>query len=226
MEVKMNEFQELKESMDRFVDNIEEALTLQRKNIAKKTESFKSGVVDLHKQEKSLTEQLQKEKNDIESIKSKIDDSKGKNIASKEKYEDYEIRKNKLTQMKSQLLKESIELDDMVSQKEKLVQDYRERLHAQSQRDNSEVKLYEDLLGMIVDTSTPGTLLFTFKNFHDKDPNKSCSMTLEVSGEKFKILQTTPLLTNVTEIEDILNKSNNLPVFIMKSRELLISRVQ
>ena len=97
----------------------------------------------------------------------------------------------------------------------------------QRQRDNPELKLYERLLGMQIDASQPGTLHFEFRQFDDQDMARLCDITLDVSSEDFTILQSTPELDDEEikrQLLDTLNKHGDITSFLVKSRQLLISR--
>ncbi|SMN20142.1 similar to Saccharomyces cerevisiae YER018C SPC25 Component of the evolutionarily conserved kinetochore-associated Ndc80 complex (Ndc80p-Nuf2p-Spc24p-Spc25p) [Maudiozyma saulgeensis] len=222
----IKEFADLEQSMGQFSTDIQEALRLQRDNVRNVNTRFISEVNDLRNQAAELNEQYVKEQQDIETLKLQISTAKENNDISMRKYEDYQIRKNKLMQMKDNLTKESDELDAMVTQREQLVQDFRERLLAQAARDNSEVILYEQLLGMTVDASKSGTLVFTFSNFSEKKPDQKCSLTLNVSEPTFNIIDTNPPLDQEVKqhLIDVLNKSNNLSAFIVRVRKTLTAR--
>ncbi|CAB4253307.1 similar to Saccharomyces cerevisiae YER018C SPC25 Component of the evolutionarily conserved kinetochore-associated Ndc80 complex (Ndc80p-Nuf2p-Spc24p-Spc25p) [Maudiozyma barnettii] len=224
----IKEFTDLEQSMGQFSTDIQEALRLQRENVRNVNTRFISEVNELRNLVTTLNKQYVKEQEDIEGLKLQITSAKANNEISKGKYEDYQIRKNKLMQMRDQLTNESNELDAMVAQREQLVQDFRERLLNQASRDNSEVKLYEQLLGMTVDASKSGTLVFAFSNFNEKNPAQKSSLTLNVAGPTFTIMDTNPTLDQnmKQQLVDVLNTNNNLSAFIVRVREALAARIE
>mgnify|MGYP003365060600 CR=1 FL=1 len=228
METKIQEYADLQQSMDHFANNIEDALNMQRESVLQSSNRFKETVASLHETKQSLETQLAQDKQDFEAATTKTEVARKDNKEAKSKYEDYQIRKNKLMQMREQLEQESAELDDLLAQREQLVADFRERLQQQTIRDNSEVSTYEQLLGMGVNASRPGVLEFTFRNFSDADSSSTCSIVLDVSGDAFQITQTSPELskTTVEQLESTLNTSSSLPAFIVQARDALVDRVQ
>lgn len=223
----IEQFDKLKAKMETFTRTVQTDLNSKVHEAMTIMQHYRSEIDQLQVEQDILTTKLKKLDTDEVNIENEIQTFKTGNDEAKNKFQMYQIKKNQLTLKRKELLKESSEIDKLIQEKEIKVKEQREKLQLQRQRDHPEVKLYETLLGMTIDGSQPGMLSFIFNSFDNEDMDKSCSLNLDVSSEKFKILNTTPELnpnTEIIELESILNVNNNLPSFIVRSREALIRK--
>lgn len=224
MSEQFKEYSNLKQSMDQFSNDIQEALKLQREKVRYINNEFVSKVSEVQNQTKSLNEKFDATTKQMESLKKEIVEAKLSNEVSKTTYDEYQVRRKKLLQIGERLRREGQEMKEMEEKRDQILENFIERLHQQANKDNSEVKMYEELLGITIDSSTVGALSFTFTNYDEINPQAMCTMTLDVSGPSFEIIKVVPpLSSNIKQgLLETLNKENNLSLFIIRSRETLI----
>lgn len=224
MSDQFKEFTALKQSMDQFSNDIQEALELQRANVRRLDKEIISKATELRKERALLQEKYSNTSKLLESLKKEVIEANLSNEDSKKTYDEYQIRRKKLLQVGQKLRKENDELKELNEKQNQIITDFRERLHQQANKDNSEVTMYEQLLGITVDSSATGALSFTFTNFDEMNPSAKCTMTLDVSGPSFEITKVVPEISSDIQqtLLEALNEENNLPLFIVRARETLI----
>ncbi|CCC68957.1 hypothetical protein NCAS_0B08730 [Naumovozyma castellii] len=229
MEDQLDQFDNLKEKMEEFSKQIHVLMNNKMNSVFRTVQTFKDEMKELNLEHQILIGRLDKLQKEQEGLEIEIQTFKNDTDEARTKFESYQIRKRQLEMQHTALLTESSELDGMLQEKEKKISQYKEKLQSQRQRDQPEVKLYEKLLGMQIDASQVGTLFFKFEHFDDKDMARSCNFTLDVSGERFQVLDSSPVLdksSETTPLEDILNQGGNLPLFLVSMRDKLISRAR
>lgn len=220
-------FSELKQRMAEFEQRVYHALHKRTTSAAVAVQSYKDEVNQLATRQRVLQERVQQQK-ELE-IKLRSDQEAAKNDAegARSRLGTFKIRQQQLQAQQAALVEEGKELDSLMSQKQQEIQERRQQLLKQQQRDAPEVRLYEDLLGMRVDASQQGTLRFTFHHLDDKNSDASCQLTLDVSGEEFVLLETNPPLETEEERQQLtqrFNSNNDIRSFLVEARSTLASR--
>ncbi|CCF57711.1 hypothetical protein KAFR_0D00640 [Kazachstania africana CBS 2517] len=227
MEEQIDQFHLLKGKMENFAELIHNDMNLKMNTALNTVKTFENEKNKLQIESDSIRRQIKELEQSEKELAEDISLNESETDEVKNRLQTYQIRKKQLIAQKEQLLKESSELDNMIKSKETEAQEARIRIDRQRQRDNPEVILYEKLLGLKIDAAKSGILVFEYGNFDDKDMSRTCSLTLDVSQDKFVIIETVPTLdskTVIPHLQDILNVNNNLPMFIVESRTALTSR--
>lgn len=226
MDGNIDQFAHFKTRLDEFENEVQNALSKRTTSVAEVIQTYKDQVNQIQASQQVLLKRLSLLQQQEHSLEIEIETFRKDADDIKTKIEAYEVLKQRLESQRASILEESTELDKMLAAKEKELKEYKEKLLNQRKRDNPEVKLYEKLLGMRIDASQPGTLHFQFQQFDDTNMDHSCDLTLDVSGDKFTILSTSPELEKHTErmqLVDILNTQSDIPAFLMEARQKLIS---
>lgn len=115
------------------------------------------------------------------------------------------------------LLKE--QTDDLVKEKESRV--------SQSTKDAHEVSRFEAALGLHISASTQDVITFHF-NSQSADTSSQLSISLDVSQEAYKIVDSNPELPQIVKKELVLNLTNtdDLRLFLQSSRSQLMALSQ
>lgn len=227
MQEKIDQFTELRTRLDEFERQIQDALKKRMTSVLEAVQRYKDEVAELQSKQRVISEKFNKLQNEQEALEIERDTFKKDADDTKNKLEGYQIRKRQLEAQRAAVLEESSELDKMLETKEQEIRKQKEKMIKQRQRDNPEMKLYEKLLGMHIDASQPGTLHFEFRQFNDENMNRTCDITLDVSSDNFFIARSTPEIEDdgaKRKLMDTLNEQGDIATFLVKSRQMLISR--
>lgn len=227
MQQTIGQFTEFRSRLDEFERRIHETLNERMSSTLESVQRYRDEVEELQSRQRVISERFSRLQNEQEALEIERDTFRKDADDTKNRLEGFQQRKHQLESQRTAILEESTELDLMLEKKEQEIRKQKERMMKQRQRDNPELKLYERLLGMQIDASQPGTLHFEFRQFDDRDMARLCDITLDVSSEDFTILQSTPELDDEEikrQLLDTLNKHGDITSFLVKSRQLLISR--
>lgn len=157
-----------------------------------------------------------------------IESSQTLNNETTAKLEAFAIKKHRLEKEKQTLLDESRELDQMLLQKQKEIQHRKELLVRQKRKDYPEVAIYEQLLGLQLDSSQPETLQFRFARVRETDLTATCLLVLNVSHGGYRVASTSPPLpASTTEaLESQFNSTGDLPRFLKRARTELAAALE
>lgn len=225
MDGTIDQFAHFRTRLNEFENRIQNALNTRTSSVLEVVQTYRDQVNQIQISQQVLLKKLSLLQKEEHSLEIEIETLRKETEDIKIKIESYQLRKQRLESQRAAILEESTELDKMLAAKEQELKEYKQKLINQRKRDNPEVKLYEKLLGMRIDASQPGTLHFQFQQFDDKNMNNSCDLTLDVSGDKFTILSTSPELEQDTEkmqLVDILNTQSDIPAFLIEARQKLI----
>ncbi|KAG0664368.1 kinetochore-associated Ndc80 complex subunit spc25 [Maudiozyma exigua] len=219
------EYADLKQAMDQFSADVQDALKAKRANVADITNIFKSTALGLTNQINLLNESYETTSKELASLKQEYIEAEAVEEYTKKTHEEYLVRRKRLMQVKEKLDRESQEMEELDKKRHQMLRDFTEKLGQQVNKDDSEVKMYEHLLGINIDSSGAGVISFTFSNYDEMNPQAKCTITLAVDGPSFEIYKPTPRLPSEVrqELLDTLNKENDLSAFIIKARETLIA---
>lgn len=227
MQQTIGQFTEFRSRLDEFERRIHETLNERMSSVLQSVQRYRDEVEELQSRQRVISEKFSRLQTEQEALEIERDTFRKDADDTKNRLEGFQKRKQQLESQRTAILEESTELDLMLEKKEQEIRKQKERMMKQRQRDNPELKLYERLLGMQIDASQPGTLHFEFRQFDDQDMARLCDITLDVSSEDFTILQSTPELDDEEikrQLLDTLNKHGDITSFLVKSRQLLISR--
>ena len=219
------EYADLKQAMDQFSADVQDALKAKRDGVADITNTLMSTILELANQSTLINKNNENTSKELESLKQEYIEAEAVEEYTKKTHEEYLVRKKRLTQVKEKLDRESQEIKEMDKKRNQMLKDFTEKLVQQVNKDDSEVKMYEQLLGIKIDSSAAGVLSFTFTNYDEMNPQAKCTITLAVDRPSFEIHKLTPSLPSEVkqELLDTLNKENDLSAFIIKARETLIA---
>lgn len=227
MQQTIGQFTEFRSRLDEFERRIHETLNERMSSVLQSVQRYRDEVEELQSRQRVISEKFSRLQTEQEALEIERDTFRKDADDTKNRLEGFQKRKQQLESQRTAILEESTKLDLMLEKKEQEIRKQKERMMKQRQRDNPELKLYERLLGMQIDASQPGTLHFEFRQFDDQDMARLCDITLDVSSEDFTILQSTPELDDEEikrQLLDTLNKHGDITSFLVKSRQLLISR--
>ncbi|CAR29006.1 hypothetical protein ZYGR_0W00340 [Zygosaccharomyces rouxii] len=224
----MEDFGRLRERMVQFEQHLHHALNDRTSSAAVAVQSYRDAVSQLRTRQRVLIDKLEELK-ELE-IKLQEDQKNAQRDAegSRSRLGTFRIRQQQLQSQKSALVEESKELESLMVQKQREIDQRRAQLLRQRQKDHPEVKLYEELLGMRVDASQQGTLRFIFDHWDHENPLQECQLTLDVSGDQFVLLETVPPLESDEQKQELVerfNKNNDVRSFLIETRSILASRV-
>ncbi|GAV48530.1 hypothetical protein ZYGR_0K00350 [Zygosaccharomyces rouxii] len=224
----MEDFPSLRERMVQFEQHLHHALNDRTSSAAVAVQSYRDAVGQLRTRQRVLVDKLDELK-EVE-IKLQEDQKNAQRDAegARSRLGTFRIRQQQLQSQKSALVEESKELESLMDQKQREIDQKRAHLLRQRQKDHPEVRLYEQLLGMRVDASQQGTLRFTFDHWNQENPLQECQLTLDVSGEHFVLLETVPAFESDKQKQELVerfNKSNDIRSFLVEARAILASRV-
>lgn len=227
MQEKIGQFKDFRSRLDDFERRIHETLNERMSSVLESVQRYRDEVEELQSQQREISDKFSRLQNEQEALEIETDTFRKDTDDTKSRLESFQQRKRQLESQRAAILEESTELDLMLERKQDEIRKQKERLMRQRQRDNPELKLYEKLLGMQIDASQPGTLHFEFHQFDDRDMARSCDITLDVSSDDFTILRSFPELDDdetKRQLVDTLNKKGDVASFLVRSRQLLISR--
>lgn len=225
----MENFFELKQRMAEFEQRLHNSLNERASSAAAAVQSYKDVVDQLNTRQRVLIEKLEELKK--EEVKLQQDQKNAQRDAegARSRLGTFRIRQQQLQSQKNALIEESKELETLMVQKQREIDQQRTQLLRQRQKDHPEVQLYEELLGMRVDASQQGTLRFTFQNWDQENPFQDCELTLDVSGDQFILLDTLPPLESDEQKQELVqkfNRDNDIRRFLVDARSILSSRMR
>lgn len=113
----------------------------------------------------------------------------------------------------------------MLSTKQLKIQQQKDFLMKQRQRNNPEVMIYEELLGLKIIAIQEDILRFIFFHVNENDDSLEHHVTLSVGSDSYKIEDCRPQLSDqqITELQDYLTNTGDLVAFLKDVRSRLIS---
>lgn len=137
----------------------------------------------------------------------------------------YAAQRQKLAAERTQLEHDRAELHAMLARKQAELQRQREAIKRQHMRDNPEVRVYEQLLGLYVRASRPDSLEFAFRNVSEADARAECSFTLDLGADGYRVAAAQPPLPleRLRDLERDLGSSGDLPAFLKAIRAALVT---
>lgn len=224
----MEEFSNLRERMVQFEHHLNHVLNNRTSSAAGTVQSYRDAVSQLGTRQRVLVDKL----NELKELERRLQEDQ-KNAqrdaeGARSRLGTFRIRQQQLQSQKNTLVEESRELESLMDQKRREIDRKRAQLLRQRQKDHPEVELYEQLLGMRVDASQQGTLMFTFDHWDQDNLLQECKLTLDVSGDQFALLETVPSFESDEEKQELVerfNKNNDIRSFLAEARSKLTSRV-
>ncbi|AET37334.1 kinetochore-associated Ndc80 complex subunit SPC25 Ecym_1076 [Eremothecium cymbalariae DBVPG len=220
-------FDELKARMEVFQGKLHDYINEQRSTLLQLLDSYKEDVENYRIKKDSINSQLNQLVEEERELTQEIRSIQEQTQQTNSKMEAYEIKKQQLTEERGILERDRWELKELLAKKQKEIQRHKESIKKQHLRDNPEVKVYEQLLGLKITTPKPDTLCFNFINVSENSSNAQCNFTLDLSSNGYKILDSSPKLSQAqsTELEQNLAITGDLPTFLKQVRSLLLDRM-
>lgn len=224
----IDQFHELQQQMEQFQDNLHRVLEEKKRLLLGTVEAYHEDVTELRSRQEELSKKIQGLQLNQSELQNDIESSQTLNNETTAKLEAFAIKKHRLEKEKQTLLDESRELDQMLLQKQKEIQHRKELLVRQKRKDYPEVAIYEQLLGLQLDSSQPETLQFRFARVRETDLTATCLLVLNVSHGGYRVASTSPPLpASTTEaLESQFNSTGDLPRFLKRARTELAAALE
>ena len=224
----VNEFAGLRERMEQFIGQANYHLNHKTGAIRGVVQGYQLEMESLQAASSQLVAKLEQVTAEQESLRQQIAALESGTDDAKTQLTMYRVRKEQTKRDQAVLVEESKELDKLLAVREQEISQCKERLLQQTQRDNPEVRLYERLLGLSIDTSLVGQLKFTFSNLEsDVVGSSSAFLVLDVASDLYRVLVTQPKLSQdkINQLTISLNQSNDIPTFLISARHHLNSQL-
>ncbi|BAO37715.1 putative kinetochore protein SPC25 [Kluyveromyces marxianus] len=215
----IDEFSDLKSKMDGFQTKMDKFLEKSREELSVKTERYWGGETEKLRLIETLRgklEELETRRVDLrEDFESSQREANEANAQSKA----YHTKLEKLKEERDFLRKEVEKLEVLLHEQARDLEREKESRELQSGRDEAEVEAFEKLLGLSISASVQDVITFTFTG------DSNCWISLDVSGDGYKIAASQPQLPHVAEkdLVDQLSATDDLRVFLKSARSLLLS---
>lgn len=212
-------------------ENFTKKLSLNKKAFQKFTSYFMSEITygtqhyqDLITKSKDDMKKLQQK---IEGIREDINsvhgdkDRAGREIQSlKQDLEDITMAINEKTQDRDVLKEKLTEVEQSVKEKEQRVEESEQKNQECMSNIECGAQLFRTHLGLDIKRTNHDTLVFIFTQVNRSKPDKEYMLELTLAGENYRLLNSDPELSNLQELEDRLNATNNFSGFIVLIRKL------
>lgn len=227
MSAKLEEFTALRQQMETLQHDVHQTLNNELGQVLGTTQTYWNQFTELQTREKAVLAQQEILKDRISSLRSEEERLRHASGDAAVQLEVYRKRYELLEQQRNTLIHEERELDELVEEREAAAKQEEEAIKKQGIRDESEVKIYERLLGLKVQSPKRGFLELLFQGCDPYNPDNVCSVTLDVSQDRISLTASNPDLSSyIAELEDLLNNGADLRRFVIESRRMLITRVE
>ena len=115
--------------------------------------------------------------------------------------------------------KKQVELKNLVaamSGKGDMVEEKRVKLSA-------ELAKWKRILGLELVNSSHGGIIFVFTNIDRENPDKKFSCEVGLENRLYKVANCLPMVTNIENMVNLLNKTNDLSGFVVNLRKKFLS---
>lgn len=167
--------------------------------LEKRVESIRINISNVHGDKDRVEQEIQQLMQDLEHI----------NVAISEKITERDELKEKLDELKKRVKeKEEVVVNTEKSTKESMSNIERGAL------------LFQSHLGLNMKCTNRNTLLFIFTQVNRSKPNEEYILELTIEGQKYRLLRSVPEISNLQELENKLNETNNFSGCIVHIRKL------
>ncbi|KAK8744558.1 hypothetical protein OTU49_000869 [Cherax quadricarinatus] len=164
-----------------------------------KIKGIRQEISSIHKDKDRAGREMQRLVQELENI----------SISLSEKTKEMEEHKEKLQ-----------ELEKRVNQKMTLVENTEKNNQDCVSNIERGVMMFSTHLGLNVKCTNRNTLLFIFTQINRAQPNEEYMLELTLDEEKYHLLRSVPEISNLQELEDRLNSTNNFSGCIVHIRKL------
>ena len=159
----------------------------------------------------------------IDSVKSEVNQKQEKIVIVNKEFEEMKKSVN-ITAKSAQEFsdaadKKQIELKNLVaamSDKGDIVEEKRVKLSA-------ELAKWKRILGLELVNSSHGGIIFVFTNIDRENPDKKFSCEVGLENMLYKVANCLPMVANIENMVDLLNKTNDLSGFVVNLRKKFLS---
>lgn len=236
-----DQFLSIEEEINIFTQSVNKNLASKLASTHEVSREYTQRIRSLTREEKELNDKLAQLSLHKDLIGEELTIAQNSNDDIKKRIQDYESKKKSLQVQEDVLSRDLKRATTMLQKETEKQQRLKQRVSRRKERKIEKVAMYEQLLGLTIesnkwgdnqstDKDVPPQVIFTFSKFDEKDMNKKCSIVLETSidetaDEPFKIVASTPELKSDdyhNSLIDTLKQPDGLRNFIIQSRKLLI----
>ncbi|ODQ68540.1 hypothetical protein NADFUDRAFT_63961 [Nadsonia fulvescens var. elongata DSM 6958] len=210
------DFNHIQQSEFEFSRALEQSFAVKRQNALRERAESSSQIKDIEdaRQNTMLRKNLLEEK-----MRTLIEAGHNKKLEleqSRDAIANYNARKSELVKKYDQLQSEISEVVSRIGKRKEVLASQKQTYIHQISLVEPEILMWENTLGLTIDTTVEGQLEFIFWNIDQSDLERKFEITIDISGAETKALKTNPALEKniVDGILTDFNKTEKLEVFL------------